>query len=167
MAVTNQLLMRRYRLTEEASAWQTALAQRTGWREATVSRLALARSLHVEGAPLRVEGPRRGKEHRGGGKGSPAARLQVLEPPRGVFQARVRLRAELHHEGLPVRQRRSGYRPELLRRRGFFGLWDVPTRRVIHGAQPWRDSRVKSRRNPESSPNIRRALHSTRRRRAI
>jgi DNA sulfur modification protein DndE len=65
MAVTNQLLMRRYRLTEEASAWQTALAQRTGWREATVSRLALARSLHVEGAPLRVEGPRRGKEHRG------------------------------------------------------------------------------------------------------
>jgi hypothetical protein len=65
MSLIPELLMRRYRLTEEASAANDRLRQLLGWQEGTVSRLALALSLHQGTPPPSVTAPRRGKDHRG------------------------------------------------------------------------------------------------------
>jgi DNA sulfur modification protein DndE len=66
MSLTTQLLMRRYKSTEETDKKLTGLAQQTGWRDHVISRLAIARSLREPAAPPKVEGTRKGKELQGG-----------------------------------------------------------------------------------------------------
>ncbi|MBI2808679.1 MAG: DndE family protein [Planctomycetes bacterium] len=65
MGITSQLLVRRYKSTEEANAKLSRLAQATSWRDDLLSRLAIARSLREPAAPPRVEAARKGKELRG------------------------------------------------------------------------------------------------------
>jgi DNA sulfur modification protein DndE len=66
MSLTTQLLMRRYKSTEEMDKKLYGLAQQTGWRDHILTRLAIARSLRDPEAPSRVDGPRKGKELQGG-----------------------------------------------------------------------------------------------------
>src|ERR1017187_3157465 len=66
MSLTTQLLMRRYKSTEETDKKLSGLAQQTGWRDHVISRLAIARSLREPAAPPKVEGARKGKELQGG-----------------------------------------------------------------------------------------------------
>jgi DNA sulfur modification protein DndE len=65
MGITSQLLVRRYKSTEEANTKLSKLAQATGWRDHVLSRLAIARSLREPAPPPKVEAARKGKELRG------------------------------------------------------------------------------------------------------
>src|SRR5207244_4016799 len=65
MGITSQLLVRRYKSTEEANAKLSRLAQATSWRDDLLSRLAIARSLREPAAPPKVDAARKGKELRG------------------------------------------------------------------------------------------------------
>jgi DNA sulfur modification protein DndE len=66
MPLTTQILMRRYKSTEQAGDKLAELSSATGWRDDVISRLAIARSLREPRAPPRVKGARRGKELQGG-----------------------------------------------------------------------------------------------------
>jgi DNA sulfur modification protein DndE len=66
MSLTTQLLMRRYKSTEDTDKKLTDLARRTGWRDHVITRLAVARSLREAGVPPKVDGARKGKELQGG-----------------------------------------------------------------------------------------------------
>ncbi len=65
MSFTSQIMGRRYRSTEEVNATLSRLATLTGWRDHTLSRLAIARSLREPGSPPAVPSTRKGKEIKG------------------------------------------------------------------------------------------------------
>jgi hypothetical protein len=65
MSFTSQIMGRRYRTTEEANATLSRLATLTGWRDHTLSRLAIARSLREPDGPPAAPPTRKGKEIKG------------------------------------------------------------------------------------------------------
>jgi DNA sulfur modification protein DndE len=76
MRLTRQLEHRRYKSTEAMNQVLSLLAQKTGWRDDVLTRLALARSLREPSLPPMADATRKGKELRGqtffGGVDKPA-----------------------------------------------------------------------------------------------
>ncbi len=66
MPLTTQILMRRYKCTEQAGNKLTELSTKTSWRDDIISRLAIARSLRESETPPLIKGTRKGKELQGG-----------------------------------------------------------------------------------------------------